>query len=59
MKERLHQTAITVNGKSLTENCANAVCYNSEIIATLEKPFQEAAGIAVGLWESMRKWSDH
>ncbi len=43
----LHEDALTVNGRSIGENCQNATCYNEEIIATRSKPFQEASGIAV------------
>ena len=43
----LHQDILTVNGKTFKENYANAVCYNREVIATLDKPFKEHAGIAV------------
>ena len=47
MVKFLRQDVITVNGKSLTENNTNAECYNREVIATIEKPFQSDAGIAV------------
>lgn len=47
MKEYLHNDVITVNGKSIGENNAKAVCYNEEVIAKVEKPLQENAGIAV------------
>jgi dihydroxy-acid dehydratase len=47
MKKHLHKNVITVNGKSLVENNTNAECYNDEVIATLEKPFMQEAGIAV------------
>lgn len=47
MKQYLHNDAITVNGKTIGENNSNAVCYNEEVIATVEKPLQENAGIAV------------
>lgn len=44
---RLHENAITVNGKTLRENNAKAECYNREVIASIEKPLQPEAGIAV------------
>lgn len=44
---RLHQDAITVNGKTLHENNAKAECYNREVIASIDKPLQPEAGIAV------------
>ncbi|MGB6153526.1 MAG: IlvD/Edd family dehydratase, partial [Pricia sp.] len=47
LKKRLHPDTITVNGKSLTENYTKAVCYDTDVIASLEKPFQTASGIAV------------
>jgi L-arabonate dehydrase len=43
----LHNETITVNGQSLKENCENAKCYNQDVIAAIEKPFQQEAGIAV------------
>jgi len=43
----LHQKVITANGKTLLENNQNAKCYNREVIASLEKPLQKDAGIAV------------
>jgi dihydroxy-acid dehydratase len=47
MKEHLHNDAITVNGRPIGENNQRAECYNPEVIAPMEKPFIEAAGIAV------------
>ena len=43
----MHSDAITVNGKTLKENYAKAECYDHDVIATLDKPFQKEAGIAV------------
>ncbi len=43
----LHRDAITVNGKSIGENVAEAECWNREVIATLDKPFNPLSGIAV------------
>ncbi|MDN4504273.1 IlvD/Edd family dehydratase [Alteromonadaceae bacterium BrNp21-10] len=43
----LHQQQLTVNGKTLGENNANAKCYNHDVIAKREQPFQDNAGIAV------------
>lgn len=43
----LHQDIITANGKTFSENYVNAKCYNLEIIAKIDQPFQEHAGIAV------------
>ncbi len=47
MKAHLHKNVITVNGKSLTDNCEKAECYNAEVIAQYDKPFMAEAGIAV------------
>ena len=43
----LHREVRTANGRTLGENNAAAVCYNREVIATREAPFQTEAGIAV------------
>ncbi|MEJ2114058.1 MAG: dihydroxy-acid dehydratase, partial [Flavobacteriaceae bacterium] len=43
----LHQDIITANGKTFKENYANAACYNDDVIAKIDKPLQEHAGIAV------------
>jgi dihydroxy-acid dehydratase len=50
MKEigkHLHLDAITANGKTIGENVADAVNYNTEVIQPLERPFKDHAGIAV------------
>jgi len=47
LKDHLHNEAITVNGKPIGENNQKAECYNKEVIATIDDPFQEKAGIAV------------
>jgi dihydroxy-acid dehydratase len=47
LKKQLHNDAITVNGKSIGENNLNPVCYNRDVIAGIDNPLQEAAGIAV------------
>jgi L-arabonate dehydrase len=43
----LHGDALTVNGKTVKENVAEAPCYNRDVIKTLAEPFIPAAGIAV------------
>jgi L-arabonate dehydrase len=43
----LHRDALTVNGKTMGENVANAPCWNREVIHTYEEPFKPHAGIAV------------
>lgn len=47
MKEYLHNDVITVNGKSIGENNIESPCYNDDVIAKVEQPFQKEAGIAV------------
>lgn len=47
IKDYLHNGAITVNGKSIGDNNAENCCYNCDVIATIEEPFQKEAGIAV------------
>jgi L-arabonate dehydrase len=43
----LHGDCITVNGKTIKENYERAVCYNTEIIATVEKPINPQSGVAI------------
>jgi dihydroxy-acid dehydratase len=43
----LHRDAITVNGKTIGDNVANAPCYNRDVIKTPDSPFMKDAGIAV------------
>src|SRR5678815_3184478 len=40
LKKYLHTSAITVNGKTIRENYSNQVCYDKEVIAPVEDPFQ-------------------
>jgi dihydroxy-acid dehydratase len=47
LKEMLHMDLKTANGKTLAENVEEAECYNRDVIATLDQPVKEAAGIAV------------
>jgi L-arabonate dehydrase len=48
LREHLHMNAITVTGKSHAENIeGNVNCYNTEVIAPINKPLIEEAGIAV------------
>lgn len=47
LKDQIHSSAITVNGKSIGDNCTGARCWNNDVIATLDKPLKENAGIAV------------
>lgn len=47
LKKYLHTDAITVNGKSIGDNNLNPVCYNEEVIATIDNPLQKHAGIVI------------
>ncbi len=47
LKKYLHNDIITVNGKSIGENNSKPQCYNREVIAGIDEPLQEEAGIAV------------
>jgi dihydroxy-acid dehydratase len=47
LRDIIHSDCLTVNGKTLGENCKGAPCYNRDVITTLEKPLKEKAGIAV------------
>jgi dihydroxy-acid dehydratase len=47
LKQYLHNEAMTVNGKSIGENNSVPICYNPEVIATVDTPLQQEAGIAV------------
>jgi L-arabonate dehydrase len=43
----LHDDALTVSGKTIGENVADAKNWNPKVIGTLERPFKTRAGIAV------------
>jgi dihydroxy-acid dehydratase len=43
----INTDALTINGKTISENCQNAVCYNKEVIASVDRPFKKQAGIVV------------
>ena len=43
----LHHDCITVNGKTIKENYNNAKGYNSDVITTMDNPFNSATGLAV------------
>jgi dihydroxy-acid dehydratase len=43
----IHRDALTVNGKTVWENCHSAPNWNPEVIRPLEKPMVEHGGIAV------------
>ena len=43
----LHSDCLTVNGKTLKENYVSAECYNREVIASVDKPFNPLSGVAI------------
>jgi L-arabonate dehydrase len=43
----LHKDIITVNGRTVKENYSKAECYNRDIIATTDKPFNPLSGAAI------------
>jgi len=45
--ELIHRDALTVNGKTMGENTAEAPCWNAEVIHGRENPIREHAGIAI------------
>lgn len=45
--ENLHLGALTVNGRTVGDNIAEAPCWNRDVIKTRAEPFRENAGIAV------------
>lgn len=47
MASELHEGALTVNGKSLGENCKEAPNYNGAVIYDYEAPLQKEAGLVV------------
>jgi L-arabonate dehydrase len=47
LKDIIHSDALTINGKTIGENCKGSVCYNRDVIAPIDKPLKVKAGIAV------------
>lgn len=45
--DRMHGDALTVNGRTLRENCADVSCFNPEVIATLQAPVNPLSGVVV------------
>ena len=43
----LHTGCLTVNGKTIQENYQNAKCYNRDVIASIDKPFNNTTALAV------------
>jgi dihydroxy-acid dehydratase len=44
---RLHKDALTVNGRTLWQNVAEAPCWNRDVIFPYEAPFKAQGGIAI------------
>ena len=47
LKELLHNDCITVNGKTIRENYESSDCFNRDVIAAVETPFNSISGIVV------------
>lgn len=45
--DRVHTGALTVNGKTIGENTANAECFNRAVIRPVDEPVSASGGIAV------------
>jgi dihydroxy-acid dehydratase len=43
----IHRDALTVNGKTIGENVAEAPCFNADVICPATQPFKPNSGIAV------------
>src|SRR6202035_2375259 len=43
----LHKDAVTVNGRLISENYAQAECYNKEVVTTIDDPFNLETGLAI------------
>jgi L-arabonate dehydrase len=43
----IHRDALTVNGRTIGENTANAPCYNRDVIKPFDEPLTARGGIAV------------
>ncbi|MHB8493896.1 MAG: L-arabinonate dehydratase [Casimicrobiaceae bacterium] len=47
IRKSIHRKALTVNGRTIWDNCKDAVNYNHDVITPLEKPFKPQGGIVV------------
>ena len=47
IRKWIHKKALTVNGRTIWENCRDAVNYGPDVITPLSKPFKPQGGIAV------------
>jgi dihydroxy-acid dehydratase len=43
----IHRDAMTVNGKTLWENCGDAPCWNTEVVRPFDRPLAANGGMAV------------
>ena len=43
----IHKEALTVNGKTIGQNCATAEVYDRNVISTMQAPFKPESGIVV------------
>ncbi|MGZ3778629.1 MAG: dihydroxy-acid dehydratase domain-containing protein, partial [Mucilaginibacter sp.] len=47
LDKSLYKQTITVSGKPMADNYKNADCFNRDVIATVDQPFNKLAGISV------------
>ncbi|HEY8734723.1 MAG TPA: IlvD/Edd family dehydratase [Puia sp.] len=47
LDELLNKEAVTVNGKTISENYAHAECHNRDVVGSLDKPFNSETGLAI------------
>lgn len=47
LKKFLHTDCITANGRTVGENSEKETCYNRDIIASVDKPFNKLSGVAI------------
>ncbi len=47
LKDHLHNECVTANGKSISQNYSASECFNREVVATIDKPFNTMSGVIV------------
>ncbi len=47
LEKWLHLDTITVNGQTVGSNVGEAPCFNRDVVATAEQPFQPLSGVAI------------
>jgi L-arabonate dehydrase len=47
LEQFLHTDCLTVNGRTVAENFQKETCYNRDVIASVDKPFNPLSGVAV------------